>query len=60
MHGFGTLSIPDKGGGYKRLYAGGWKSGKRHVSYKNQIGVVFLPNIDLFSFLGLWNSVLSQ
>ena len=35
MHGFGTLSIPDNDGGYKRLYAGGWKNGKRHVSFLN-------------------------
>ena len=31
-NGFGTLSTPAQGGGYKRIYSGGWKNDKRHVS----------------------------
>ena len=35
--GFGTLSIPGEDGDYKRVYAGGWKADKRHVTIANII-----------------------
>lgn len=28
--GFGTYSVPE-GGGYRKVYSGGWKNDKRHV-----------------------------
>ena len=31
-NGFGTYSLPQEGGGYKKQYSGGWKNDKRHVS----------------------------
>jgi hypothetical protein len=31
-NGFGTYSVPNKGGGYRKEYSGGWKNDMRHVS----------------------------
>lgn len=30
--GFGMYSLPSKDGGFRKVYAGGWKHDKRHVS----------------------------
>lgn len=31
-NGFGTLSVPREDGGYEKIYSGGWKNDKMHVS----------------------------
>ena len=30
-NGYGTYSTPNTGGGYRKVYSGGWKNGQRHV-----------------------------
>lgn len=32
-NGFGTYSMPDGKGGYKKEYSGGWKNDMRHASF---------------------------
>ncbi len=31
-NGFGTYSLPNSSGGYRKVYSGGWKNDKKHVS----------------------------